>query len=143
MATIRLMNILYLVYVMLATFMSDTFAHFFGTKLGRIKLCPYVSPNKTVEGMIGGTFFGTFISAMYYLTFINVHASTIYVLLFSLVLSLVAQAGDLVFSAMKRKYEVKDYGNIMPGHGGVLDRLDSLIFAIMAFSILIECISVW
>ena len=44
---------------------------------------------------------------------------------------------------MKRKYEVKDYGNIMPGHGGVLDRLDSLIFAIMAFSILIECISVW
>ena len=140
---IRTINIHLLMYLLMVTIMSDTFAHFFGTKLGRIKLCPYVSPNKTVEGMIGGTFFGTFISAMYYLTFINVHASTIYVLLFSLVLSLVAQAGDLVFSAMKRKYEVKDYGNIMPGHGGVLDRLDSLIFAIMAFSILIECISVW
>ncbi len=140
---IRTINIHLLMYLLMVTIMSDTFAHFFGTKLGRIKLCPYVSPNKTVEGMIGGTFFGTFISAMYYLTFVNVHASTVYVLLFSLVLSLIAQAGDLVFSAMKRKYDVKDYGNIMPGHGGVLDRLDSLIFAIMAFSILIECISVW
>lgn len=139
----RYMNIHYIFYLLLVTIMTDTFAHFYGTKLGRIKLCPYVSPNKTVEGMIGGTFFGTFIGSVYYLTFINTNINTFYILGITLLLSLVAQAGDLVFSAIKRKYGVKDYGNIMPGHGGVLDRLDSLIFAMLAFSIIINYIVVW
>ncbi len=140
---IRTMNIHYLFYLLMVTIMTDTFAHFFGTKLGRVKLCPYVSPNKTVEGMAGGTFFGTLISSVYYLTFINVNANALFVIGASLLLSLVAQVGDLVFSAMKRKYEIKDYGNIMPGHGGVLDRLDSLIFAMLVFSLLFEVLAVF
>ena len=134
---IRNMSLAYLIYVVLITIMSDTFAHFWGTKIGSIKLCPNVSPNKTVEGMVGGTIFGTFIGAAFFLTFINVNANVLLVGVISLALSLVAQFGDLVFSAIKRKYGVKDYGNIMPGHGGVLDRLDSIIFAILAFSYLV------
>ena len=134
--TIRDMDVLYLVYVLLVTMMSDTFAHFFGTKIGRYKLAPNISPNKTIEGMIGGVAFGTFIGAMFFLTFINNDANAFFVVIMSLALSLVAEFGDLVFSAIKRKYGVKDYGNIMPGHGGVLDRLDSIIFTVLAFSYL-------
>ena len=140
---IRTMNIHFIIYLLMVTIMTDTFAHFFGTKLGRVKLCPYVSPNKTVEGMAGGTFFGTFIASIYYLTFINASANALLVIAVSLLLSLVAQVGDLVFSAIKRKYDVKDYGNIMPGHGGVLDRLDSLIFAMLVFSLLYEILIVF
>ena len=135
---IRNLDILYLIYVMLATFMSDTFAHFFGTKIGKHKLAPQISPNKTVEGMIGGIVFGTFISGMFFLTFINNSANTFLVFVISCALSLIAEFGDLVFSSIKRKYGVKDYGNIMPGHGGVLDRLDSLFFALLAFSFLVS-----
>ena len=131
---VRNSNIHYLIYILLTTIMSDTFAHFFGTKIGRVKLCPNVSPNKTVEGMIGGTIFGTFIPTVYFLTFISQSANVLLTIVMSLTLSLIAQFGDLVFSAIKRKYGVKDYGNIMPGHGGVLDRLDSTIFAILAFA---------
>ena len=134
---IRNISLLYLFYVVLITIMSDTFAHFWGTKIGNVKLCPNVSPNKTVEGMIGGTIFGTFIGAMFFLTFINPNANVLLIGVISVALSLVAQFGDLVFSAVKRKYGVKDYGNIMPGHGGILDRLDSIIFAILAFSYLV------
>lgn len=132
--TIRNMSLDYFVYIMLVTFMTDTFAHFFGTKLGKIKLCPKISPNKTVEGALGGTFFGTFIGVVYFLTFIKVDAHIIAIVLISLFLSIMAQFGDLFFSSVKRKYGVKDYGNIMPGHGGVLDRVDSLLFAILAFT---------
>ncbi len=135
---IRNMNVLYLIYVVLITIMSDTFAHFFGTKIGKIKLCPAVSPNKTVEGLIGGVFFGTFFGTVFYLTIINTYATVFNIILVSLVLSLISACGDLVFSAIKRNFGVKDYGNIMPGHGGVLDRLDSILFAVLAFSYLIS-----
>lgn len=135
---IRNINILYLIYVLLITIMSDTFGHFWGTFIGKIKLCPTVSPNKTVEGMIGGTLFGTFIGSIFFNTFISQEASIFLIIVISLALSIVAQFGDLIFSSIKRKYDVKDFGSIMPGHGGVLDRLDSIIFAILAFSYLIS-----
>ena len=135
---IRNINILYLLYTLLITVMSDTFAHFFGTKIGRYKLSPNISPNKTIEGMIGGVTFGTFIGSMFFLTFINTEASIFFVVIMSLALSLVAEFGDLIFSAIKRRYGVKDYGNIMPGHGGVLDRLDSILFTVLAFSYLVS-----
>ena len=118
--------------------MTDTFAHFFGTKIGKHKLCPKISPNKTIEGMIGGTVFGTFLASMYFITVINSDKNVVLVVLMTLFLSIIAQFGDLVFSAIKRKYNVKDYGNIMPGHGGVLDRLDSLIFTMLAFVMFFE-----
>ena len=136
--TIRNISVLYLVYVVLITIMSDTFAHFFGTQIGRHKLAPKVSPNKTVEGMVGGVAFGTFIGSVFFSTFINQNANLFYVIVISLALSIIAEFGDLVFSSIKRRYGVKDYGNIMPGHGGVLDRLDSILFAVLAFSYLVS-----
>jgi len=136
--TIRNINILYLIYVVLVTIMSDTFALFVGSKIGKKKLCPAISPNKTVEGMIGGVFFGTFVGSVYFNTFISPTANIYFVIIISLALSLVSEFGDLVFSSIKRKYGVKDYGNIMPGHGGILDRLDSILFAILAFSYLVS-----
>ena len=130
----RNIDIYYLVYILLITIMTDTFAHFFGTKIGKHKLCPSVSPNKTIEGAIGGGIFGTFFGSVFYLTVFN--GNTFVIILISLLLSIVAQCGDLVFSAIKREYDVKDFGKIMPGHGGVLDRFDSLLFSILLFSII-------
>jgi phosphatidate cytidylyltransferase len=122
-----------LFYLIFVTIMTDTFAHFFGVNIGKNKLCPTISPNKTIEGMIGGTIMGTCLGTLYYLTFIDVSSNIMPVIFVTLFLSLIAQFGDLVFSSIKRNYDVKDYGNIMPGHGGVLDRLDSLIFTILAY----------
>ena len=116
--------------------MTDTFAHFFGTKIGKYKLCPKVSPNKTIEGSIGGAIFGTFIPSVFYLTVFG--GNVLVIVLITLLLSIVAQCGDLVFSSIKREYDVKDFGKIMPGHGGVLDRFDSLLFSILIFSIIIS-----
>lgn len=132
----RNIDINYLIYILLVTIMTDTFAHFFGTKIGRYKLCPKVSPNKTIEGSIGGTIFGTFIPSVFYLTVFG--GNTLIIVLITLLLSIVAQCGDLVFSSIKREYDVKDFGKIMPGHGGVLDRFDSLLFSILIFSIIIS-----
>ncbi|NLC48421.1 MAG: phosphatidate cytidylyltransferase, partial [Tenericutes bacterium] len=138
--TIRNVDLFYLLYVLFVTFATDTFAHFYGTKIGKIKLCPTISPNKTVEGMLGGTFFGTFIGTMFFITFINYNISLIYMTLISLSISLMAQFGDLFFSSIKRRYKVKDFGKIMPGHGGILDRLDSLLFALLAFVLVVTII---
>ncbi len=138
MIVIRNISLYYLLYVVTITIMSDTFAHFFGTMIGKIKLCPEVSPNKTVEGLIGGVFFGTFLGSVFFITVIEPNANVLLVILISFILSLISEIGDLIFSAIKRKYNVKDYGNIMPGHGGVIDRLDSIIFAMLAFSYLVS-----
>ena len=138
MIIIRNISLYYLLYVLTITICSDTFAHFVGTMIGKHKLCPHVSPNKTVEGLIGGVFFGTFLGSVFFMTLINANAKLFLVVLISFILSLISELGDLIFSAIKRKYGVKDYGNIMPGHGGVLDRLDSIIFAILAFSYLVS-----
>ncbi len=130
---LRNIDLHHLLYLIVITIMTDTFAHFFGVNIGKNKLCPTISPNKTIEGMIGGTIMGTCLGTLYYLTFIDVSSNIMPVIFVTLFLSLIAQFGDLVFSSIKRNYDVKDYGNIMPGHGGVLDRLDSLIFTILAY----------
>jgi phosphatidate cytidylyltransferase len=138
MIVIRNISIHYLLYTLLITISSDTFAHFFGTKIGKHKLFPEVSPNKTIEGFIGGTFFGTLVGSLYFLTFVSTNASVFLVIIISLALSIISACGDLVFSAIKRRFDVKDYGNIMPGHGGVLDRLDSFTLVVLAFSYLVS-----
>ena len=92
-----------------------------------------VSPKKTWEGSIGGTFMGVFISTVFYLTVINPDAGVIKMGLVGLFLSILAQFGDLVFSSIKRFFNKKDFSNLIPGHGGILDRLDSIIFVLLGF----------
>ena len=112
-------------FILLATFGSDTMALFTGMALGKHKLCPRISPKKTVEGAIGGWFFGALISyvfAHFFITALDSH-----------VIMILGQIGDLSFSMIKRHFNIKDFGNLIPGHGGVLDRCDSLIFCLIYF----------
>lgn len=126
------------VCVWVAAVFTDTFAYFTGRFFGKHKLCPKVSPKKTVEGAIGGVLFCTF--AFFGYSFISRKFFSIEVdsLVFCIVapfVSVIAQIGDLVLSAVKRKFNVKDYGKLFPGHGGVLDRFDSVIAVALLLSL--------
>ena len=121
-------------FLFLITIITDSYAYFAGRLIGKTKLLEVISPKKTWEGTIIGSLIGTFICTVYYLTVVNPDASVFGVSIVVLFLSLIGQFGDLFFSAIKRKYNVKDFSNLMPGHGGVLDRLDSIIFVMLAFT---------
>lgn len=129
-----------IVFLFLITIITDTYAYLVGRLIGKTKLLESISPNKTWEGTIGGSLVGTFVCVVYYLTLINTNASVFNVSIIVLFLSLIGQFGDLFFSAIKRKFKVKDFSNLMPGHGGVLDRLDSIIFVMLAFTFFITII---
>ena len=131
-------DITYIIYLLLITTITDTFALFTGSLIGKHKLCPKISPKKTIEGLIGGTIMGTFVATIFYNTIISSTVPLVTVIMLTFVLCLVGQLGDLVFSSIKRYYDVKDFSNLIPGHGGILDRFDSLIFVVLAFTILIE-----
>ncbi len=111
-------------------FLSDTGAYFVGTKYGKHKLSPVVSPNKTIEGLLGGLAFSTVGMLLYAIILdwpLKFDVNYGLALLYGVVGSLVGTFGDLCFSVVKRQTGMKDYGNLIPGHGGVLDRLDSLV----------------
>ncbi len=131
-------DITYIIYLLLITTITDTFALFTGKLIGSHKLCPKISPKKTIEGLVGGVFMGTFAAVVFYNTLISSTVPLVTVIMLTLVLCLVGQLGDLVFSSIKRYYDVKDFSDIIPGHGGILDRFDSIIFVVLAFTILIE-----
>lgn len=113
----------------IVAFMSDAGAYFVGLKFGKHKLAPVVSPNKTIEGVLGGMA-SAVVSMLIYTVILDwplqfdVHYGL--ALLYGLVGSLAGTFGDLCFSIIKRQTGIKDYGNLIPGHGGVLDRFDSL-----------------
>ena len=111
-------------------FGSDTGAYFTGMTLGKRKLAPHISPKKTVEGAVGGMAAGALCALIYgiILRSCGFGVNLLSLTGFGLVGSVVAQLGDLTFSAFKRQYDVKDYGTILPGHGGVLDRFDSIYY---------------
>ncbi|MFB5660533.1 phosphatidate cytidylyltransferase [Alteribacillus sp. HJP-4] len=119
-----------LVFVFLILFIiwaTDSGAYFIGRKFGRHKLWPDISPKKTLEGFIGGTAAAIVIGLVFHYYF-PVFDSLLTLSFFIIVTSVFGQLGDLVESALKRHYAVKDSGTMLPGHGGVLDRFDSLIF---------------
>ncbi|MDR5658230.1 phosphatidate cytidylyltransferase [Serpentinicella sp. ANB-PHB4] len=105
---------------------TDTFAYFSGVYFGKRKLCPKVSPKKTLEGSVGGIL-GSVIATLIFGN-IFVLGSNIMLLFLGIIGSILSQAGDLFASKIKRYVEIKDFGKLIPGHGGILDRFDSIIF---------------
>ena len=139
---IRLDDINIFIFLFLVTILTDTFAYIIGKSIGKhkFKWQAKISPNKTVEGTIFGILIGTIIPTIYYIYMIDPGSSFIVTSIMVLLLSILGQLGDLFFSSIKRFYNIKDFSNLMPGHGGVLDRLDSIIFVLMGYVVLINFI---
>jgi len=131
-------NIHYIIYLLLITVITDTFAYITGSLIGKHKLAKEISPKKSVEGLIGGTIAGVVAATVFYITVIDPTISLVSLVVITTVLALLGQLGDLVFSSIKRYYNKKDFSDIIPGHGGILDRFDSLVFVILGFVIFIN-----
>ncbi len=121
-----------MLYLVIATYMTDTGAYFAGRAIGKHKLNERISPKKTIEGAIGGYILGAASAFVFGKCFVQ-EFSALFLVLVSFTAPAVGQLGDLAFSAIKRHFSVKDFGSIFPGHGGVLDRIDSLIFNLLIF----------
>lgn len=132
--------------IFIAAWATDTFAYFFGVAFGKKKLCPVVSPKKTVAGGVWGVL-GCGVSFVVFGLvcngFFNKSYSILTLAVLSVVFSIVGQTGDLAASAVKRRLGVKDFGRLFPGHGGVLDRFDSIIAITLAAYIFTELEKLW
>ena len=121
---------LFLVFI--GSWVTDTFAYLTGTLIGKHKLIPEVSPKKTVEGAIGGTVSAVLFFLLYgfivqSVTGGEVKANYLVLAIYAVILAVIAQIGDLLASLIKREYNTKDYGSLLPGHGGIMDRFDSVM----------------
>lgn len=134
--TIYTTNPMYIWVIIIATYCCDTAAYFSGRFFGKHKLNERISPKKTIEGSIGGWLFGAICSFVFAYFFIP-DMLLWEMLATALILPISGQVGDLAFSAIKRCYGIKDFSNLLPGHGGVLDRLDSLIFNFICFHLIL------
>ncbi len=125
-ALVEQQNELLVWLVVLSAFGTDVFAYFSGYLFGKHKLCPKISPKKTIEGSIGGVLGSIILCGVFgYFLLPNL---LIHCIIIGALGSVVAQIGDLTASIFKRKMDIKDYGNLIPGHGGILDRFDSVLF---------------
>ena len=129
----------------ISAFLTDAGAYFTGMAMGKKKAFPHVSPKKTVEGCIGGLVFGTFFMLVFG---VIIALTTPYqvvfwaLFVFGIIGAILSQLGDLAFSLVKREFNIKDYGKLIPGHGGMLDRFDSMIFTAPAIYLLVTLIPV-
>ena len=132
----------YILVALLSAILTDTFALAFGRAFGKHKLVPKTSPKKTIEGSIGGLISSVLVivimaTLLQHFTDVSVNGTNL--ILCSLLSSVMAQVGDLSMSVVKRSMGIKDFGNLLPGHGGVLDRLDSILFTLPLYYILVSC----
>ncbi len=132
---LRMRGLDHLLYLISVPMFTDIFAYFGGMLFGKRKLCPEISPKKTWEGSFIGLGVGSLVGVLVYYFLFSVFNLKIVVA--TILLSIVGQIGDLVMSKVKRENGIKDFSNIMPGHGGILDRLDSLIFVIITYVVII------
>jgi len=145
-------SMLAIIYFLIAVFMTDIGAYFTGMLFGKKKINPRISPKKTWAGFFGGLFISTVLSATFAFVMAAVglpilpvvNGSSIFdlnhwynIVILSMIIPPFATLGDFVFSALKRYYEIKDFGKIMPGHGGILDRADSIIFSALVMGVFI------
>lgn len=165
---LRITGVPFIIFLFLTTMLTDIFAYLFGIKYGKNKLAPKISPKKSWEGSIAGTVIatvvvgtlGTFYGSLFkgnmlnpnnYQTLldgfnifsnINTVGKGLLIYIITFLVSVFGQLGDLVASKIKREYNVKDFGNVFPGHGGVLDRFDSAMFAGIFLVILTMLLSI-
>lgn len=125
----------------ICAFLTDAGAYFAGVFLGKHRGVTQVSPNKSLEGYVGGILSGAVFMLLYGLIlrqFAHLAVSLPVMAVYGLLGSAITELGDLSFSLIKRQYGIKDYGNLLPGHGGMLDRFDSMIFAAPMLLLLVE-----
>ena len=120
----------YVLLPIIVAFMSDAGAYFVGMKFGKTKIMPHLSPKKSLEGCIGGVICATLGLVIYGLVLLiaKIKANFLLLIFYGILGSAVTQLGDMAFSYIKREFGIKDYGHLIPGHGGMLDRFDSMTF---------------
>ena len=160
---LRMLGVEFIIFVFLITILTDVFAYVFGMLFGKHKMIERISPKKTWEGAVGGTIVGTLAATLFVFLYgsllpnvdmtvafgglfanLSINRVVLFIIIFvvALLTSIFGQIGDLVASRLKRTYDVKDFSNIFPGHGGFLDRFDSSIVASMVFIALYSICSI-
>ena len=135
---LRDVDILKCIFVFIIAFITDTYAYIGGCLIGRHKLTS-ISPKKTIEGSIIGTFMGVLVGSVYYYNMIG-GFTMFQVIILCLFLTILSEIGDLLFSSIKRYFNKKDYSNLIPGHGGIIDRFDSVIYVSLGLSLILSMI---
>lgn len=130
---VRMFSLYKFIFLILIFILTDTFALVGGKLIGKHKLIKRVSPNKTIEGSAVGSIVGAIGASIFYHYLVN--PISVKVVLGTFLLSVIGQIGDLIFSKIKRENNIKDFSNIIPGHGGILDRLDSTIAIMLGYLI--------
>lgn len=139
-------GIIYVVMALCGAWFADSGAYFVGTFCGRHKLCPKISPKKTVEGFLGGVLTNGILFIAFAAVYSRIMAARgdvftvhyVTVCLLGMACALIGTVGDLTASLIKRHFQIKDYGNIMPGHGGLLDRFDSVLLVVPFFCAVLQ-----
>ena len=126
------------VFIFIIAFITDTYAYIGGNLIGRHKLTE-ISPKKTIEGSFIGMIMGVAIGAVYYYNIVG-RVTVFQAVMLCIFLTILSEMGDLVFSSIKRYFGKKDYSNLIPGHGGVLDRFDSVIYVSLGLSFILSLI---
>ena len=133
---LREVNISKCIFIFIIAFITDTYAYIGGMLIGRHKLTS-ISPKKTIEGSIIGTIMGIVIGSVYYYNVIGEY-NLFQTIMLCLFLTILSEIGDLIFSSVKRCFNKKDYSNLIPGHGGILDRFDSVIYVSLGLALILN-----
>ncbi len=136
---IRADNIYLLGYLILIPVITDTFAYCVGSMIGKRKIAPSISPSKTMAGFVSGCICASVLGTTYYYFLVS-SKNFLSIFALSFGLSIIGQIGDLIFSKIKRENDIKDFSKLIPGHGGVLDRIDSFLFVLLVYFVFFKVI---